>query len=41
MAFLFLFQGFATRFILTTAIDHDGRFDDVNVEQLKQLGDGP
>ena len=37
MAFLFLFQEFATHFILTTAVDHDGRFDDVNVEQLKRL----
>ena len=33
-----LLQGFATRFILTCAIENGGRFESQHVEQLRRLG---
>lgn len=32
------FQGFATRFIIATAIENGGRFEDHHVDHLKRLG---
>ena len=36
--FSLLLQGFATRFILSYAIENGGRFEGEQIEQLKRLG---